>query len=223
MNHPETCRHENCNRPTLDQSLFCSEHVGAKRRCKRVRVVDGKEQRCKKQALYGLEVCERHGGRFPNSQKMSEKARTLTSMQRFVRPYEGDLDPVRAFEMEFRRCLGRIAWYDEQLAALKSEEDLIWGRTKYESAGGFEGSPNVVYEARINLLEEMQRWERKHLLDMEKVWIGAGLEARKLDLMRSYVDRTFELTERALVALGLDPKDRRVREVMRQVFELPAP
>ena len=141
-------------------------------------------------------------------------------MQRFVRPYEGDLNPITAFEMEFRRTLGRIAWYDEQLALLASEEDLIWGRTKKEriGAGEFTGV-NTTYEARVNILEEMQRWERKHLLDLEKVWINAGLEQERLSMLKAYSTRVRTYIERAFEALGLDLSDPRVLDALKHVSD----
>jgi len=213
------CRHEGCTEPPLDQAIFCGTHIGMTRRCKATRAGSGKKQRCKKPALVGLEVCERHGGSFPQAQKQSGKAVALTTMQRFVRPYEGDLNPITAFEMEFRRTLGRIEWYDEQLALLNSEEDLIWGVTKEEhiSAGEFPGT-NTTKEARVNILEEMQRWERKHLLDLEKVWINAGLEREKLDLMRSHMGRFRQIVDRVVTALGHDPHDPETRATLAAIF-----
>lgn len=219
MSSQKQCKEPSCEAWALDQAVYCAAHVGKRRRCKFRRSVDGIEQRCKKQALIGLDVCERHGGRFPQSQALSQRSKALSVMQRFVKPYEGVLNPINAFEMEFRRTLGRIAWYDEQLSLLSSEEDLIWGLTKQEDigAGEFTGT-NTIYEARANILEEMQRWERKHLLDLEKVWIGAGLERERLDLLRVYANRTFELTKNALEALGIDTDDPKVREVLAGVF-----
>jgi hypothetical protein len=204
----------------LDQAVYCGEHVGMRRRCKMVRVKDGIRQRCKKSALIGLDVCEKHGGRFPQSQALSKRAVALTAMQRFVKPYEGDLNPISAFEMEFRRTLGRIAWYDEQLALLGDEKDLVWGITKHEKgvSGGGKDSDGIVsvktYEARVNILEEMQRWERKHLVDLEKVWIGAGLEQRRLDLLSTYVGQVQKMVERAFEHMGLDMSDPRVKEAI---------
>jgi hypothetical protein len=166
-------------------------------------------------ALIGLDVCEKHGGRFPQSQEQSKRAVALSSMQKYVRPYEGDLNPISAFEMEFRRTLGRIAWYDEQLALLPSAQDLIWGIASHEV--GFDNKGAIdkkTYEARVNILEEMQRWERKHLLDLEKVWINAGLEQKRLDMLGTYVGKVQKMLERALEYLGLDLNDPRVKEAI---------
>lgn len=211
------CAEPGCEEPRLADADFCSRHLATPRRCKARRKSTG--ERCKAPAVKGLTVCVRHGGGTAASKAKSEHAKALTVMQRFVLPYEGDVDPISVFETEFRRTLGRIRWYDEQLALLASEEDLIWGRTKVERVGaGPEPGTNTTYEARVNLLEELQFKERRHLLDMEKVWISAGLEEKKLNLMKRYVDATYGKILKALTMLGLDAGDPRVREVLAAVF-----
>ena len=178
------------------------------------RKVGGRTQRCKKQAMLGVEHCDRHGGRLPATKAISERTKPLTAMQRFVRPYEGRLNLMDAFEAEYRRTMGRIAWYDDQLSRLKRKKDLVWGITKYESAGGFEGSPNRTYEARVNILEEMQRWERKHLLDLTKVGLAAGIEQQRLDMLGTYVGQMQTMLRRAFEHMGLDMDDPRVKEAI---------
>lgn len=214
------CRHEGCTTAPLDAAIFCARHIDAKRQCKATKAGSDPKIRCKKPALIGLEVCERHGGSFPQAQAQSDKAQSLATMARFTRPYEGDLNVLSAFEMEFRRTLGRIEWYDEQMMALKSAKDLIWGQTKQEVGFDGEGHKDVkTYEARANILLDLQWRERKHLLDMEKVWIGAGLEQQRLDLMKSQVARFRSLLMRALDAIGVDTTDPAILERLGSVFE----
>lgn len=213
------CRHPGCTKQPLDQAIFCGEHISQSRRCKATKASSKGTLRCKKQAMYGLEVCATHGGSLPQAKAQSERAVVLTSMQRFVRPYEGDLNPFTAFENEMRRTLGRIAWYDEQLALLKSSDDLIWGLTKEERihAAEFTGK-NKTYEARLHLLEEAQRWERKHFLDLERVWLAAGFEREKIDLFKAQEERLLKVVLKAIAALGLDPEDEDVRGTLSRVF-----
>lgn len=208
---PHECYHEGCERPSLERVYFCGVHMGVKHRC-RHKVTSTGEQ-CRKAARKGTIWCPTHGNAF--TKEASERAQVLTAMQRFVKPYEGDIDPLSAFEQEFRRTLGRIAWYDEQLSLLSEAKDLIWGVTKEEhvGAGEFTGT-NVTYEAKANLLLELQNWERKHLLDMEKVWIGAKLDEQKLHLMRRYVESAYTAVSKAIRALGLDPAEPRVQEAL---------
>lgn len=222
MSRVESCRHDGCERPPLDQAIYCGEHIGASHRCKATKPGTDGKVRCKKYALAGLDVCERHGGRFPYSKAQSQRSKALTKMQRFVKPYEGELDPVNALEGEFRRTLGRIEWLNTEIGLL-DEKDLIWGKTKHESAGGFEGAPSTTYEARIHLYEEMLRWERKHLLEMEKLWIAAGIERERLHLMERQVAWTFNKVVEAMRLMGIDPFSQENRAILAQVFEQQPP
>jgi len=153
----------------------------------------------------------------------SQRATALTAMQRFVRPAEGNVDIMATFEDEYRRCLGRIAWYDEQLANLASPHDLIWGRTEEKQirAGEYPGT-DTTYAAKVHMFEELQRWERKHLLDMQKVALTVGLEQKKLDLIGAQVERTYAAIVTALTKLGLDPTDERVRDALADALAPPA-
>lgn len=217
MKKQPTCKHPGCTEPVVSDANFCSPHLAEPRRCRAVRATTGEQ--CKRPAMKGLTVCSRHGGGSEASRAKSQRAKALTVMQRFVLPYEGDVDPISVFEEEFRRTLGRIRWYDEQLSLLRSAEDLIWGRTKVERIQASEfGGTNTTYEAKVHLLEELQFKERRHLLDMEKVWISAGLETQKLNLMKRYVDATYAKMLKALVMLGIDTADPKTRQILANVF-----
>jgi hypothetical protein len=196
------------------------------RRCIAMKTLeDGTKERCKNFRLTGLTVCRYHGGSNPAAKRKSQKAKILSAMQRFVTPIDADdieADPIYAFEMEFRRTLGRIRWYDEALAALE-QEDLIWGQTKREEIGASEFTGhNETYEARVNMYHELQFAERKHLLDMEKIWIGAKLDEQRLVVQRGYVAALDKAIVGILSSLGHDVADPAVRAVVRdQLLALP--
>lgn len=176
-------------------------------------------QQCKKRPVFGLEVCRNHGGATKAAKDKSARARIVGKMSRFVEPISADdplNDPIAAFEAEFRRTLGRIRWYDEELAQLEADA-LIWGQTKQEVVGAseFEGV-NDTYEAQASLLHELQFRERQHLLAMEKVWIGAKLDSRRLEIQASYVQMLDKALSGVLSALGHDPSDPGVRAIVRQ-------
>lgn len=213
------CREPMCEREAIDKQIFCPRHISQPRRCKTTKEIDGVTKRCKNYAMSGLMVCWNHGGRFDRQQVQSKSAIVLTKMQRFVKPWEGDLDPYIAFENELRRTMGRIAWYDEQIGALADSKDLIWGLTKEEriTAAEYPGT-NRTYEARVNILEDLQRWERKHLLDMEKIWLQANLDEKRLTLMKAYVQLGYDKVNEALQRLGIDTKSSEVRSVLADVF-----
>lgn len=220
------CRIEGCDKPRIDGAFLCSEHVAGKRRCEgKVRLLDDDgvllgERQCKRSALPGLTVCASHGGNSPKGKVVSEHARAVTAMQRFVQPYTGNLDPISAFEAEFRRTYGRILWLEDQIAGLEDERDLIWGLAKEEriTAGEFPGT-NRTYEARIHVFEDMLRWERKHLLELEKVYIRANLDERRLGIMRQYIEGTYASVINLVRSLGHDTADPAVRDKIRRMFE----
>lgn len=151
--------------------------------------------------------------------EVSQRTAALGAMQRFVQPYTGAIDYVSVFEEEVRRTYGRILWLEEQIAGLEDEKQLVWGITKQESihASEFSGT-NTTYEARINVFEEMLRWERKHMLELEKVWIRANLDEKKLAVMRSHIDYTYSKIIDAAKALGHDPDDPATRDVLMGLF-----
>lgn len=223
----KTCKIDGCDNTRVTGAFLCVEHLGERRRCEGVvhtyNETTGEvigERQCKRSARPGNTTCYNHGAVSAKAKASAAKAVTLTAMQRFVQPYEGDLDPVTAFEKEFRRTYGRILWLEKAISDLASEQDLIWGRTKEEhiTAGEFPGT-NTTYEARVHMYEEMLRWERKHFLELEKTWIRANLDERKLTIMRRYIDYTFTKVNDAARALGHDPADPAVRDTLMALFK----
>lgn len=220
------CKIDGCDNPRVNGALMCAEHLGEKRRCSgrvtEVNPATGEviaERQCKRSARPGNETCHSHGASSPAAKNSAIQARAMTAMERFVQPFQGDLDPISAFELEFRRTYGRILWLEEQIAALE-DEALIWGKRKEEhiAAGEFPGT-NTTYEAGIHQYEEMLRWERKHFLEMEKVYIKANLDERKLGVMRQYLEGTYAATVNLLKSLGHDTSDPEVRDKLRRMFE----
>lgn len=141
-------------------------------------------------------------------------------MEQFATPYRGNLDPLGVFEDEFRRTYGRILWLQDRIGDLKDEKDLIWGVTKEERIGASEFvGTNKTYEARIHVWEEMLRWERKHLLELTKVWVAAKLDTKRLEILREQVDYTKVLIIRALTAFGHDITEPETRAILSRVFE----
>ena len=220
------CKIDGCEQPRVNGAFLCADHLGSKRRCEgRVRTYDEhtgevlSDRQCKRSARPGNTLCPTHSGRSEKALASAQKAQAMTAMQKFVQPYQGDLDPISAFELEFRRTYGRILWLESQIADLE-DEALIWGKTKEEevSATEFAGT-NRTYEARIHVYEEMLRWERKHFLELEKVYIKANLDERRLGIMRQYLEGTYASVVALLKSLGHDTSDPEVRDKMRRMFE----
>lgn len=207
------CHEAGCDADRAEGLHFCVKHLNVPRRCALKRRSTGEQ--CKNPARRGLRYCSTHAGRRKRQNAAVDRAKALTAMQRFVKPYEGDLDPISVFEDEFRRTVGRILWYDEQLSRLQSADDLIWGLSKTEQIAASETpGTNETYEARVNMLETLQYRERQHLLALEKVWIGAKLDVEKLNLMKRYVETTYVAVIDTLTRLGIDTAAPEVRDIL---------
>jgi hypothetical protein len=188
-------------------------------------------EKCVKFAMVGLSVCEKHGGYTATARIANGRAKAAkvikTEMEKFATPLDIDdirANPIVAFETEFRRTVGRIIFLDEQISKINSVDDLTWGRTKEEDiqAAEFAGT-NVTKEARANALLQLQMVERKHLLDLEKIWIGAKLDVRKLEIEQDKVRLLDAAITGILTKLGHDVTDPGVRMVVRdQLMSLPS-
>ncbi len=219
------CRFEGCAGKPVRGTYVCADHLDVRTQCvARVRVIEKSTgevleiRQCKHVALQGTTRCSRHA--VGGQRGVAERTKAVSAMRRYVTPYGGEIDPLSAFEMEFRRTYGRILWLENQIGSLESEQDLIWGKTKEEltTVGEFPGT-TTTYEARVHLFEQLLQWERKHLLELQKVWIGAKFEENKLALMRSQIDYTFTLVRKAVEVLGFDPDAPDVRDKILRLFE----
>lgn len=215
------CRVAGCESLAVKGAWLCTEHLDGRVRCSKMLTevaADGTEytRQCKNAAMRGTTTCKRHSGK--KSRDVAIRAEAESAMRKFVTPYEGDIDPITMFEVEFRRTFGRITWLEDQIGRL-GDGELIFGVTKVEEvrATEFTGT-NTTSEARIHQYEEMLRWERKHLLDLEKLWIGAKLDQQKLNLMRDTITYTYTKVIEVARMLGHDPESDETREILARLF-----
>lgn len=180
-------------------------------------------EQCKKAAMTGLTVCLTHGGNLPANAAKSQRAKVRGALDKFVKPISADdkeADPIVAFEVEFRRTVARIRYFDEQIAKLEDANALVWGMTSQERKDGFEKGDVVtttttVHEAKMNGYVEAQWQERRHLKDLTKIWIGAKLDERRLNIMESTVLMLNDAITAIVRGLGKDVNDPEVRQVVR--------
>jgi len=148
----------------------------------------------------------------------------IKKMVRFVTGISKD-DPeaniLTGFENEYRRCIGRIRWYDEQIQLIDDEQALIWGKTKKEnkSATEFTGT-DTTYEARRHMWLVLQDEERKVLREMAKIWISAGLDVKRLEIERSKIEAIDRTLLRILERVGVDVYSDDVRRVVSKELAL---
>jgi hypothetical protein len=110
------------------------------------------------------------------------EAKAEAAARRAVETYglPRDISPADALLEEVRYTAGHVAWLREQVQALESA-DLIWGMTEQaeKSATEFPGT-DVTYAAKASMWLELYYRERRHLVDVTKAAIAAGIEERKV-------------------------------------------
>jgi hypothetical protein len=179
------------------------------------------KERCKKRRCTGLRVCVKHGGATQTSQEKRDRAKAVAAMRRFVTPIDGndiEANPIVAFELEFRRTIAKIRFFDEMILELNPEM-LGWGVAKETTVASSE-FPGVDTErlAQANIYYKMQLDERKRLVELIKIWIGAKLDVRKLQIEEQKVDALNRVVENVLTRLGHDTKDPVLRATVREEF-----
>lgn len=179
------------------------------------------KERCKKRRMTGLRVCIKHGGSNGPAKDKSARAKSLAAMKRFVTPIPGEdieANPIVAFELEFRRTIARIRFFDEILAELDPSA-LGWGIAKETDvqSSEFTGT-DTEKAAQVNIFYKMQLEERKRLVELIKIWIGAKLDVRKLQIEEQKVDALNTVVEKILSRLGHDTKDPVLRATVREEF-----
>lgn len=215
------CRFDGCDQKAVVGLWLCDQHLTARTQCTKIirrLLEDGStiEQRCSKVARQGTILCGHHSSK--RSVEIQNATRAVLGMRTLAKPFEGDLNPLTAFEGEFRRTYGRILWLEDQIQQLSAEE-LIWGKTKQEEicATEFSGT-NTTYESRVHQWELMLRWERQHFLDLEKLWITAKLDQAKLNMMRDHIAYTYSKAIELARMLGFDPNSDSTREILMRLF-----
>lgn len=167
---------------------------------------------CHLDAIDGGSVCERHGGAAPQVRRAAEVVVAERTMARFAKPLPANRlsNPATALWQEYERTQARLAWLDEQIATL-TEEQATWGKTKHETAGGFEGGSNTTFEARLHPWIVLQDRERKHLLEVEKVMASKTFKDATEAMERRGGDYVMGLLDAIVVSLGRKPTDPKVR------------
>lgn len=207
-------------------------HVGPpkdeERRCTFVRR-DG--SRCKQYRMAGLTVCRAHGGRLPGPAKKHKMAVLVEKMTKHgygTRPVPDDhigANPITGYLWELRRTAGNIITAEEYIGALDPEE-LIWGKTKYESKDAAltysaDGNPLdnsyelTVEEAKAHMWVNIYMVERKHYATLLSMGIKAGLEEKRLRMQEQLVIRLNGGITNIISNLGHDPADPAIRRMIR--------
>lgn len=166
--------------------------------------------------------CPNHGGDTPIVQERVTHAVVRRGLAKLVEPIDADdpeANPLNSFDVEFRRTIAAIRYYDSKITELTDEHDLVWGMTRQveQGSGEFTGT-DTTYESKINIYEERRFQERKHLVELQKLWITAKLGERKLAIEAATLDALQQVIDSILVGMNADPHDPAVRSIVSDAF-----
>lgn len=164
-------------------------------------------KQCTAWPIKGGRVCIKHGGKAKQVRAAAERRIAEVKLDAAVKTYGLPLDvsPTDALLDEVKWTAGHVAWLRARVQEFE-ESTLAWGtRSVVDKQGGeFPGVDTTEAAAPPVLLDLYQR-ERKHLLDVCKAAIGAGIEERRVRLAESQGALLADVIRRILGELNLTP------------------
>jgi hypothetical protein len=177
-----------------------------KPRCKARRSTNG--ERCKKPPMHGQDVCGTHGGRAPQAKAAAEARIQEAALAATVKTYglPVDISPTEALLDEVKWTAGHVRWLRDRIGEIE-QNALSWGKTSevVKDSGEFPGT-DTTHSAAPPVLLELYARERKHLLDVCKAAISAGIEERRVRLAESQGALLADVIRRILGDLDLTPE-----------------
>lgn len=162
----------------------------------------------------GTGGCKLHGGSLPGSVVAAQREAAFNAVQTLGVPI--DIGPADALLMEVQRTAGHVAWLAHVIAGLESGE-LIWGMAEEviepdiiskdgevitaQVVGKMKAAPNVWYQ--------MYQQERRHLANVCKMALDAGVNERIVAMYEQIAETFVTMIERVLDRLNLTPEQRR--------------
>lgn len=121
-----------------------------------------------------------HGGKTPsalrNAAQRREQRQAILAAEAFGLPRE--VDPHTALLEELYRTAGAVEWLSAVVADLERDA-ITWGMTREKEGGEDAGT---THEAKVSVWVQLWQAERKHLVDVGKACVGAGIEERRVRL-----------------------------------------
>lgn len=167
--------------------------------------------------MKGQLVCESHGGRAPQTRAAADRRQAEEKAREALETYGRPIDttPTEALLEEVRWTAGHVAWLRERVRELE-QQTLTWGVTEKvdKTAGEFPGV-DTTHGATPNVWLDLYQRERKHLVDVCKASIAAGIEERRVQLAEQQGNLLAEVIRKILGELDLSPQQQeKVPEVV---------
>lgn len=151
------------------------ELCGAKRR--------GKTETCTRPAGWGTDHpgagrCKYHGGCAPSGRIAAKRQLAARAAATFGLPV--DIDPATALLEEVCRTAGHVRWLARVVAELDPAA-VTFGVSEIKQGGGPTGDYRTA-SAAPNVWVQLYQSERKHLVDVCRATLAAGVEERRVRL-----------------------------------------
>lgn len=150
-------------------------------------------ERCKRSVVPGTTVCRYHGGLAPQVKAAAERRLELEAARQAMVTYglPREVEPHEALVEELNRTAGHVTWLGWSVQLLDENEvaDHRWTRLYQE--------------------------ERRHLADVAKTCIAAGVAERAVRLAEDQAQQLARIVSAILADLGHDLSDERTREIVR--------
>lgn len=157
----------------------------------------------------GLGRCKRHGGASPSYLPELQRLAAIQAVETYGIPVK--TDPQTALEEELDRTAGHVAWLRIQVGDL--EEDGLGGPVGSEGVNDVGVQMHPRYEPHLML--RLYKDERKHLAQVAKLCIDAGIEERRVKLAEAQGHLIAKAITGILKELGIDMSDPKVPKVVR--------
>lgn len=146
----------------------------------------------------GVGTCHLHAGSTPSGVAAAERERAEQALELAVRTYgiPLDVEPGEALLGLVRTAAGVVAWLGRQVADL-------------------EAARVTTVDGKTHPLVGLYLDERKHLAQVAKDTLAAGVAERRVQLEEAQGRLLVVFVERLIRRLGLDPMDAGVREIVR--------
>jgi hypothetical protein len=152
----------------------------------------------------GTGRCKLHGGSTRSHVAAGVQELARRAMETYGQRV--DTNPVDALLDEVRWTAGHVAWLRERVREIE-EAELVWGKTEAvdKQAGEFPGT-DTTEAARPNVWLTLYQAERKHLVDVCKAAISAGIEERRVRLAEQQGEVIVGVIQGILADLNLSPE-----------------
>lgn len=158
---------------------------------------------CEGPAVTGADKCRMHlGGK---SVPVIAAAKMMQAAEAAVATYglRRDISAIDALLEEVQWTAGHVAWLREQVQALESGA-LVWGVTEEVDRQATEfGGTDTTRAAAVNMWLELYHRERRHLVDVCKAAITAGLDERRVRLAEAQGQVVVDVIRRIIGRLDL--------------------